>query len=110
VLFLSCKADARVKLAKTGHGPHSSTLIVIFVLWLLFMLFCVLFVCNCVLPPGDNPTAVNKYIYIIISYIICIRNCRAFSYDIKPHVLSFICWKIALIAQDYKILVNWYDN
>ena len=22
--FLSCKANARVKLAKTGHGPHSS--------------------------------------------------------------------------------------
>ena len=25
--FLSCKANARVKLAKTGHGPHSSTLV-----------------------------------------------------------------------------------
>jgi hypothetical protein len=25
-------------------------------------LFYVLFVCKCVLPPGDNPTAVNKYI------------------------------------------------
>jgi len=23
--FLRCKANARVKLAKTGHGPHSST-------------------------------------------------------------------------------------
>jgi hypothetical protein len=35
---------------------------------LLFVLFCVLFVCKCVLPPGDNPTAVNKYIkYRIIS-------------------------------------------
>jgi hypothetical protein len=30
--FLSCKANARVKLAKTGHGPHSSTLVVIFVI------------------------------------------------------------------------------
>jgi hypothetical protein len=27
--FLSCKANARVKLAKTGHGPHSSTLVCI---------------------------------------------------------------------------------
>jgi hypothetical protein len=27
--FLSCKANVRVKLAKTGHGPHSSTLVVI---------------------------------------------------------------------------------
>jgi len=59
--FLSCKANARVKLAKTGHGPHFSTLVVICVVW-LFVLFCVLFVCKCVLLPGDNPIAVNKYI------------------------------------------------
>ena len=60
--FLSCKANARVKLAKTGHGQHSSTLVVICVVRLLFVLFYVLFVCKCVLPPGDNPIAVNKYI------------------------------------------------
>jgi hypothetical protein len=65
--FLSCKANARVKLAKTGHGPHSSTLFVIWVVRLLFVLFCELFVCKCVLPPGDNPIAVNKYININIS-------------------------------------------
>ena len=57
--FLSCKTNARVKLAKTGHGPHSSTLVVICVVRLLFVLFYVLFVCKCVLPPGDNPIAVN---------------------------------------------------
>jgi len=62
VLFLSCKANAMVKLAKTGHGPHYSTLVVICVVRLLFVLFYVLFVCKCVLPPGDNPIAVNKYI------------------------------------------------
>ena len=39
----------RVKLAKTGHGPHSSTLVVICAVWLLFGLFYVLFVCKCVL-------------------------------------------------------------
>ena len=60
--FLSCKANARVKFAKTGHGPHSSTLVVICVVRLLFVLFYVLFVCKCVLPPGDNPIAVNKHI------------------------------------------------
>jgi hypothetical protein len=27
--FLSCKTNARVKLAKTGHGPHSYTLVCI---------------------------------------------------------------------------------
>ena len=70
--FLSCKANARVKLAKTGHGPHSSTLVVICVVWLLFVLFYVLFVCKCVLPRGDNPIAVNKYIisHYIVSCII----------------------------------------
>ena len=61
-LFLSCKANAKVKLAKTGHGLHSSTSVVICVVRWLFVLFYVLFVCKCVLPPGDNPIAVNKYI------------------------------------------------
>jgi hypothetical protein len=37
--FLSCKANARVKLAKTGHGPHSPTLVIICVVRLLFVLF-----------------------------------------------------------------------
>jgi hypothetical protein len=48
-----------------GHGLHSSTLVVICVVRLLFAFFYVLFVCKCVPPPSDNPTAVNKY---IISY------------------------------------------
>jgi len=38
--FLSCKANARVQPAKTGHSPHSSK---------IFVLFYVLFVlCRCV--------------------------------------------------------------
>jgi hypothetical protein len=52
--FLSCKANARVKLAKTGHRPHSTTLVcilccsdvIICVVRLLFVLFYVLFVCK----------------------------------------------------------------
>ena len=47
--FLSCKANARVKLAKTEHGPHYSTLVVICVVRLLFVLFYILFVCKYVL-------------------------------------------------------------
>jgi len=35
--------------AKTGHGPQSSKLVVIYVVLLLFVLFYVLFVCTCVL-------------------------------------------------------------
>jgi len=67
--FLSCKANARVKLAKTGHGPHSSKLVIICVVLLLFVLFYVLFICKYVLPAGDNPIAVNKYIIFIIYYL-----------------------------------------
>ena len=60
--FLGWKANARIKLIKTGRGPHPSTLVVICVVRLLFVLLYLLFVCKCVLPPGDSPTAVNKYI------------------------------------------------
>jgi hypothetical protein len=72
--FLSCKANARVKLAKTRHGLHSSTLVVIFVFRLFFLLlFYVLFMCKCVLPPGDNPIAVNKYI-IKTQFVPCSKH------------------------------------
>ena len=36
--FLSCKANARVKLAKTGHSSHTSKLVVIYVV------LCIVFV------------------------------------------------------------------
>jgi hypothetical protein len=39
--FLNCKANARVKFAKTRHGPHSSTLVVICVVRLLLVCVCV---------------------------------------------------------------------
>jgi hypothetical protein len=78
--FLSCKANARVKLAKTGHGLHSTTLVCICVVR-LFVLFYVLFVCKCVLPPGVNPTAVNK-IYDII--------CQQFAHLFQVGLLHLI--------------------
>ena len=43
-------------------------LVCICVVRLLFVLFYVLFVCKCVLPPGVNPIAVNKYHIIYIIY------------------------------------------
>jgi hypothetical protein len=48
--------------------------VVICLVRLLFVLFYVLFVCKCVLPPGDNPIAVNKYTisHNIISYTPCL--------------------------------------
>jgi hypothetical protein len=48
--FLSCKANARVYLAKTVHGPPSFQFIVLFcALFVSIVLFYVLFVCKCVL-------------------------------------------------------------
>jgi hypothetical protein len=39
--FLSCKANARVKLAKTGHGPHPT----IFFVFLGCYLCCSVVIC-----------------------------------------------------------------
>jgi len=59
--FLSCKANARLKPAKTGHGPHSSKCLCCFMYLFCSIYFCVilcivcfvsfsvLFVCICVL-------------------------------------------------------------
>ena len=77
MLFLSCKANARVKLAKSGHGPHSSKLDVIVLCYrlyavllllccavicvlLLFVLFYILIVYTVTLPPGVNPIEVTN--------------------------------------------------
>ena len=42
--FLSCKANARVNLAKTGHGPHSHRLLCCS----MYCLFCVVLCIVCV--------------------------------------------------------------
>ena len=43
--FLGCKANARVILAKKGHGPHSSKIVVLF--YVLFVLYRSMY-CLCV--------------------------------------------------------------
>ena len=58
--FLGCKANARVKLAKTGHGPHSSKLIVI-------ALFCRFLCCSVVI--------VLYCCYLCCSVIIYVAVC-----------------------------------
>ena len=42
--FLSCKVNARVNLAKTGHGPHSTKLLCCS----MYCLFCVVLCIVCV--------------------------------------------------------------
>ena len=89
MLFLSCKANVKVKLAKSEHGPHLFRIIIFCVVLvivlcyhlyavllllcctvicfalLLFVLSYVLILCTVPLPPGVNPIAVDKYINII---------------------------------------------
>jgi hypothetical protein len=60
--FWSLKRNLQGTNACIWQSP-SSTLFVIWVVRLSFVLFCVLFVCKCVLPPGDIPIAINKYYY-----------------------------------------------
>ena len=43
--FLSCKANARVKPAKTGHGPHSSKN---FLCCSMYYMFCIVLCIVCV--------------------------------------------------------------
>jgi hypothetical protein len=64
--LLSCKANARVKPAKTGHGPHYSKFLCCSVYCLFCVVLCIVcvYVCIVLLPPGGYPIAV-KY---IISY------------------------------------------
>jgi hypothetical protein len=64
--FLSCKANARVKLAKTGHGPHPTTSVCICVAWLfvLFYVLCVNVYCH----------RVTTLLQLIIYIYIYIKN------------------------------------
>jgi len=77
--FLSCKANARVKPAKTGHGPHSSNFCVVLCIFCVvlcivclvtfFVLFCV-YMCTELLPSGGYQIAVKYIISYYITYII----------------------------------------
>jgi hypothetical protein len=62
--FLSCKANAKVKLAKTGHGPHSTTLVCICVVR-MFVVLCVNVYCHWV--------TTQLQLINILYYIIAIK-------------------------------------
>ena len=75
-VFLSCKANARVKPAKTGHGPHSSYFLCSMYFCVVLSIVCfvslsVLFVCICVLNYCHRvATQLQLNISYIIYYII----------------------------------------
>ena len=63
--FLSCKANARVKPAKTGHGLHSSKIFVLF--YVLFVCICVLYYCHRVATQLE----LNILYYIKLNHFEC---------------------------------------
>ena len=108
--FLSCKANARVKPAKTRHGPHSSQFLCCsmylfccskyfcVVLWIFcFVSFSVLFVCICILYYCHRlATQLQLNIYHII------YEAQHVSGDTLPFMLSFtqiwnkkVCYTVA---------------
>ena len=126
--FLSCKANSRVTLATTGHGPQSSKLVVIcvlslFVLFccycvvlLLFVLFCCYLCCYmyclcvnvyCTTATGCLPNC-SWQIYRIISYHIIsyrIVSYHIISYHISYHIISYhIIYHIIYHIASYHII------
>ena len=70
--FLNFKANARVYLAKTGHGPHSSQLVNCVVL-------CIVFLCKRVLYYFHR---VSTQLQLNISYVLSLHaKCLVFSSD-----------------------------
>jgi hypothetical protein len=80
-LFLSCKENARVKPAKTGHGPHSSK-------FLCSMYFCVVLCIFCV---------VLRIFVLFYVFLCCSMYC------LFCDVLCIVCvytrsvWKVSVL-------------
>ena len=87
--FLSCKANARVNPAKTGHGPHSSKIVVLFcVLFVLFLcVYC--FVCKCVLYCCHR-AATQLQLTDMQHYVI--KPTNAHLYIMLCHILLSACF------------------
>jgi hypothetical protein len=113
VFFLSCKANARVKPSKTGHGPHSHK----FLCCSMYCLFCVcivyVYMCSVLQPMGGYPVAVKNISYhntlekntvisfLLMSHHACCHTCYTIQLMhylyFKTHTLYHLkpikCWK-----------------
>jgi len=113
--FFICKANVRVKAAKTGHGTHSSKIFVLF--YVLFVLCCSVYclcvlMCTVLLPLGGHPIAVNKFImYHIQTMLRGSQGIRdRFSEDPWLYFCNH-CFKVFLFFNSKKLLwkqKSWY--
>ena len=82
--FLSCKANARVKLAKTGHGPHSPTLVLICVVRLLLFVLI-----GCYLCCSMYCLCVNVYCHLVTTQLqLTLRRLMSYIYIYGAPILD----------------------
>jgi hypothetical protein len=92
--FLSCKANAKVKLAKTGHGPHASKLVVI-------VLFCCYLCCSVVIVLYCCCLCCSVVICVVLSLFV-LFCCYCFV------LLLFVLFCYYLCCPMYCLCVNVY--
>ena len=85
--------------AKTEHGPHSSKLVICVVLCIV----CV-YMCTVLLPPGDNPIAVNKYITWG-----CVNEQLFWDHDVSRQ-LYFSSRRVTVLHVMWNKLPSWLAN
>jgi len=117
--FLSCKANARVKPAKTGARPALFLVLLYVFLCSMYYLFCdvpcivCVYMCTEQLPPGGYPIAVKYIIHHIISFIFRkIRNANTksahpfrFFNPLNPE-LNPICYLLTLLRAHHFLHVS----
>jgi len=121
--FLSYKANARVKPAKTGHGQYSSyflccstyfwVVLCIFVLFYVLFVLCrsLYFLCVCMctelLPPGGYPIAVKYHIIPYLSYNISYHINYIISYSIH-HIISYHTILYHIIYDSVSYIISYH--
>jgi len=89
-LILGCKANARVILAKMGHGPHSSKIVVLF--YAFFILYCSMY-CLCV----------NVYCYRVTTQL---QLTNILYHTISYHIISYHLFFYVLVVGSKHVLVG----
>ena len=116
--FLTCKANATVYLAKTGHGPHSSKMFVFFyVLFVLFRsVYCLCANVYCTTATGWQPNCswqiyhiININIYLIFFTLRRYLSVNTFTFYTAVRLSASIIW-FAQVLCIIQISVHYFIN